>query len=85
MVARELGSARLEARAKIIVNILDVNDHAPTFARANYKAEVMEDAAPGTVIMKVIKSLIGFFSHKYINKLFSFTLNLMVLSLYQQR
>jgi len=53
-VARELGNAKLEARAELTVKILDANDHSPQFAREAYKAEIMEDASPGQVILKVI-------------------------------
>ncbi|KAM9849593.1 protocadherin Fat 4-like [Aulostomus maculatus] len=37
----------------IIINVIDVNDNVPTFSKSLYKAHVSEDAAPGSVVIKL--------------------------------
>ncbi|XP_049441899.1 protocadherin alpha-2-like isoform X11 [Epinephelus fuscoguttatus] len=38
---------------RIHVNVLDVNDNIPIFSKSLYKARVPENAAPGTVVIKL--------------------------------
>ncbi|KAM9849596.1 protocadherin alpha-13-like [Aulostomus maculatus] len=37
----------------IIINVIDVNDNSPVFSKSLYKARVSEDAAPGSVVIKL--------------------------------
>ncbi|KAM9849595.1 protocadherin alpha-3-like [Aulostomus maculatus] len=37
----------------IIINVIDVNDNTPVFSKSLYKARVSEDAAPGSVVIKL--------------------------------
>ncbi|XP_026185825.1 protocadherin alpha-2-like isoform X3 [Mastacembelus armatus] len=38
---------------QLTVNVIDVNDNIPTFSKSLYKVRVKENAAPGTVVMKL--------------------------------
>ncbi|XP_019361654.1 PREDICTED: protocadherin Fat 2 isoform X1 [Gavialis gangeticus] len=47
------GSASISDVTMVVINITDVNDHAPEFTQAPYAAEVREDVAVGEVILTV--------------------------------
>lgn len=36
------------------MRVIDVNDEAPVFQRAEFEAQVMENQGPGTTVFKVI-------------------------------
>ncbi|XP_061832499.1 protocadherin Fat 2 [Nerophis lumbriciformis] len=40
----------------VVVNVTDVNDNAPVFGRGDYSAEISEEDAPGSLVMKVTAS-----------------------------
>lgn len=35
------------------MQVIDVNDEAPVFQRAEFEAQVMENQGPGTTVLKV--------------------------------
>ncbi|NXH14653.1 PCD16 protein, partial [Bucco capensis] len=47
------GSPRLRGRLQVSVRVLDENDNAPTFSRAEYQARLREDAPPGTTVCRL--------------------------------
>ncbi|XP_032878094.1 protocadherin-16 [Amblyraja radiata] len=49
--ARDRGSPALSSRAKVRVQLLDVNDHSPVFGQREYRAEVPEDLRPGSTVL----------------------------------
>lgn len=53
VVATDKGSPPLHASRIISLRVTDVNDNAPVFAKAEYKASVPEAAAPGTPVVQV--------------------------------
>uniref|UniRef100_A0A3Q3DSY9 FAT atypical cadherin 2 n=1 Tax=Hippocampus comes TaxID=109280 RepID=A0A3Q3DSY9_HIPCM len=40
----------------VVVNVSDVNDNAPVFSRGDYSAEISEERAPGSLVIKVTAS-----------------------------
>lgn len=53
LVAKTVGSDPLEAYAKLVVRISDVNDNAPIFTQSQYSATVLEGNAKGDFVVKV--------------------------------
>ncbi|CAN8006700.1 unnamed protein product, partial [Ixodes hexagonus] len=49
--ARDDGLPARSATTWVFVEVVDVNDNAPSFARPRYDAAIFEDAVPGTVIV----------------------------------
>ena len=47
------GQPRLSSTVTVYINVKDVNDNIPSFTQSLYKADVPEDAAPGSSIMQV--------------------------------
>ena len=47
------GEPRLSSTVTVYINVKDVNDNSPTFSQAVYRAEVAEDAEPGSSILQV--------------------------------
>ncbi|XP_014798528.1 PREDICTED: protocadherin-23 [Calidris pugnax] len=47
------GSPRRSGRLRVWVRVLDENDNAPAFTRAEYRARLREDAPPGTVVCRL--------------------------------
>ncbi|XP_077465395.1 protocadherin Fat 2 [Stigmatopora argus] len=50
------GTSSLADVAVVVVNVSDVNDNAPVFGRTDYSAEISEDRAPGSLVLKVTAS-----------------------------
>ncbi|KAM9193151.1 protocadherin-23 [Mergus octosetaceus] len=48
------GSPRRRGRLRVAVRVLDENDNAPAFSRAEYRARLREDAAPGTAVCRLL-------------------------------
>uniref|UniRef100_A0A8D0DTW5 FAT atypical cadherin 2 n=1 Tax=Salvator merianae TaxID=96440 RepID=A0A8D0DTW5_SALMN len=48
------GSASLSDMTMVVVNITDINDHAPVFSQDLYIAKIREDAAVGDVVLTVV-------------------------------
>lgn len=53
LLAADGGSPRRVARGTLVVRLVDYNDCPPAFERAEYAAEVREDAPPGTVAVRL--------------------------------
>ncbi|XP_066506572.1 protocadherin alpha-13-like [Hoplias malabaricus] len=53
LTAVDGGRPARSGTTRIIISVLDANDNAPTFARAVYKARVLEDVAVGSTILKL--------------------------------
>ncbi|XP_039746236.1 fat-like cadherin-related tumor suppressor homolog [Pararge aegeria] len=51
--ARDAGAPALASRGSLVVRVLDYNDCAPRFAQSTHAAAVREDAAPGTVLLRL--------------------------------
>ncbi|NWS73935.1 PCD23 protein, partial [Crotophaga sulcirostris] len=47
------GSPRRRGRLRVTVRVLDENDNAPAFSRAEYRARLREDAPPGTAVCRL--------------------------------
>lgn len=47
------GSPRRRGRLRVLVRVLDENDNAPAFSRAEYRARLREDAPPGTAVCRL--------------------------------
>ncbi|XP_021249506.1 protocadherin-23, partial [Numida meleagris] len=56
LVARDGGAPPLSAERVLLLRVADVNDEAPAFARAHYRAAVSEAAAPGTAVLHLSAS-----------------------------
>ncbi|XP_029021027.2 protocadherin beta-16-like [Betta splendens] len=56
LTAVDGGEPRLSGTAQIHVTVLDSNDNAPVFTKTAYKASIPENAAKGTVIIRVSAS-----------------------------
>ncbi|XP_042241862.1 fat-like cadherin-related tumor suppressor homolog [Homarus americanus] len=54
--AVDSGIPSRKTRVSVHVNIADVNDHAPVFAREQYEEAVSEEAPPNTPVVKVAAS-----------------------------
>ncbi|KAL5017569.1 hypothetical protein ScPMuIL_007158 [Solemya velum] len=46
-------SVSLETEIPVLIKIVDVNNHKPTFARCNYRPMIEENREAGTIVMKV--------------------------------
>ena len=53
IVAEDHGIPQLSASQVLSVQVIDVNDEAPVFTRAEFEAKVMENQGPGTTVLKV--------------------------------
>uniref|UniRef100_A0A3Q3WF66 Protocadherin-16 n=1 Tax=Mola mola TaxID=94237 RepID=A0A3Q3WF66_MOLML len=53
IVAEDHGTPQLSASQVLSVQVIDVNDEAPVFTRAEFEAQVMENQGPGTTVLKV--------------------------------
>nr|XP_057914890.1 protocadherin Fat 2 [Doryrhamphus excisus] len=47
------GRSALRDITMLVINVTDVNDNAPAFGRGDYSAEISEEDAPGSLVMKV--------------------------------
>lgn len=47
------GVPQLTSTAKIIINVININDNEPIFNTTEYKMNVLENSGKGTVIGKV--------------------------------
>ncbi|XP_063862581.1 fat-like cadherin-related tumor suppressor homolog isoform X4 [Scylla paramamosain] len=54
--AVDCGTPSRRTRVNVHVNIADVNDHAPVFAREQYEEAVSEEAPPNTPVVRVAAS-----------------------------
>ncbi|KAK8746410.1 hypothetical protein OTU49_017007 [Cherax quadricarinatus] len=54
--AFDCGIPQRKSRVNVHVNIADVNDHAPVFAREQYEEAVSEEAPPNTPVVRVAAS-----------------------------
>lgn len=59
VVAKTIGSDPLEAYAKLLVQIIDLNDNPPIFTQTQYLATVLEGNSKGDFVFQVIK---GFYT-----------------------
>ena len=54
MVAREVSTTeRLFSKASVVVEVLDINDNWPVFAKDVYEAEVPENSPIGTSVVTI--------------------------------
>ena len=53
ITATDQGMAPFTATAELLVSILDINDHAPSFTMDAYSVSVLESAARGTSILRL--------------------------------
>ncbi|XP_037297103.1 fat-like cadherin-related tumor suppressor homolog isoform X2 [Manduca sexta] len=53
LLAADAGSPRRVTRGTLVVRLVDYNDCPPVFRRAEYRADVPEDAAAGTVVARL--------------------------------
>lgn len=53
IVAEDHGIPQLSTSQVLSVQVIDVNDEAPVFQRAEFEAQVMENQGPGTTVLKV--------------------------------
>lgn len=53
LLAADSGAARRVARGTLVVRLVDYNDCPPQFRQAEYEASVREDAAAGTVVLRL--------------------------------
>ncbi|XP_021557520.1 protocadherin gamma-C3 isoform X2 [Neomonachus schauinslandi] len=53
LTALDGGTPARSATLPIRITVLDANDNAPTFNQSLYRARVLEDAAPGTLVVQV--------------------------------
>ncbi|XP_063046835.1 protocadherin alpha-8-like [Engraulis encrasicolus] len=53
LTAFDGGKPPKSGTAKIVVNVIDVNDNIPVFTKALYKAQIHETAPPGTSVVTV--------------------------------
>ncbi|XP_058263787.1 protocadherin gamma-A6-like isoform X20 [Hemibagrus wyckioides] len=53
LTAVDGGNPSRSGTVKIVVNVLDANDNLPVFTEPLYKANVEENTAPGTLIIKI--------------------------------
>ncbi|XP_061899368.1 protocadherin beta-16-like [Entelurus aequoreus] len=56
LTAEDGGEPQLSGTMQIHINVLDINDNAPVFSKAAYKASITENSAIGTLITKVSAS-----------------------------
>ena len=48
--ANDLGTPQMEDFARVVITVLDINDHSPTFLPPSYSASLREDAPPMDVL-----------------------------------
>ncbi|XP_062941503.1 protocadherin alpha-2-like [Cynocephalus volans] len=53
LVATDGGKPELTGTIQILIKVLDVNDNEPTFAQSIYKVHLLENAANGTLVVKL--------------------------------
>lgn len=53
IVAEDHGIPQLSTSQVLSVQVIDVNDEAPVFQRAEFEALVIENKGPGTTVLKV--------------------------------
>ncbi|XP_028315706.1 protocadherin beta-16-like isoform X21 [Gouania willdenowi] len=53
LTAEDGGEPRMTGTMQIIVNVLDVNDNAPTFLKTIYRTKIMENSPKGTSVTTV--------------------------------
>ncbi|KAM8741703.1 protocadherin-16 [Acanthopagrus schlegelii] len=53
IVAEDHGISQLSTSQVLSVQVIDVNDEAPVFQRAEFEAQVMENRGPGTTVLTV--------------------------------
>ncbi|KAM8835014.1 protocadherin-16 [Synchiropus picturatus] len=53
IIAEDHGKPQLSASQPLCVQLIDVNDEAPVFQRAEFEALVMENRGPGTTVLTV--------------------------------
>ncbi|XP_074466224.1 protocadherin-16 [Sebastes fasciatus] len=53
IVAEDHGIPQLSTSQALCVQVIDVNDEAPLFQRADFEAQVMENRGPGTTVLTV--------------------------------
>lgn len=53
ILAVDHGSPQLSTSQKLSVRVIDVNDEAPVFQRAEFEATVLENKGPGTSVLTV--------------------------------
>ncbi|XP_047462295.1 LOW QUALITY PROTEIN: protocadherin-16-like [Mugil cephalus] len=53
IVAEDQGIPQLSTSQVLCVQVIDVNDEAPVFQRAEFEAQVMENRGPGTTVLTV--------------------------------
>ena len=46
----------LTGTGTVVIFVEDVNDHGPEFSQTSYKAQVVENAAPGTDVVQLSAS-----------------------------
>lgn len=61
LAARTSGPERLEAYAKLVVRVSDVNDNPPIFTQNQYSATVLEGNAKGNFVVQASSSTCFFF------------------------
>lgn len=52
-MSEDHGIPQLSTSQVLCVQVIDVNDEAPLFQRADFEAQVMENQGPGTTVMTV--------------------------------
>lgn len=52
-MAEDHGTPQLSTSQLLSVRVIDVNDEAPVFQRAEFEAQVMENKGPGTSVLTV--------------------------------
>ncbi|XP_039339428.1 protocadherin alpha-13-like isoform X2 [Mauremys reevesii] len=53
LTATDGGKPELTGTVQLLITVLDVNDNAPSFNQSSYKVRLLENAANGTMVMKV--------------------------------
>lgn len=53
IVAEDHGIPQLSTSQVLCVQVIDVNDEAPVFQRAEFETQVMENQGPGTTVLTV--------------------------------
>lgn len=52
-MAEDHGVPQLSTSQVLSVQVIDVNDEAPVFQRAEFETQVMENQGPGTTVLTV--------------------------------
>ena len=56
LIVQVTDNANRTNAAEVVINVLNVNEHAPIFSDATYHAEVAEDAMRGTAVAQIVAS-----------------------------